>query len=128
VVKCLPPGNRAPTKDEVLNCDKFLLREIEVIKPLVIITFGQTASRFILRHFDCEPEVRRHSLVTALHRDYAEPIYIRKGDEQVIWRPFMHPRWSFKFLGSAVRFEGSVSQGIRLAIEGQQLGDQPDRY
>ncbi len=43
VVKCRPPGNRTPTADEAAACAPFLDRQIELIKPKLIIALGKTA-------------------------------------------------------------------------------------
>ncbi|HXB21237.1 MAG TPA: uracil-DNA glycosylase, partial [Candidatus Solibacter sp.] len=42
VVKCRPPGNRTPENDECDTCSPFLLRQIEVIQPKVIVALGAT--------------------------------------------------------------------------------------
>jgi DNA polymerase len=43
ICKCRPPGNRAPLQDEVAACMPFLLRQIEIIKPVFILALGATA-------------------------------------------------------------------------------------
>ncbi|NPA73993.1 MAG: uracil-DNA glycosylase [Epsilonproteobacteria bacterium] len=43
IVKCRPPGNRVPTDIEVKECIPYLLKQIELIKPSVIVTLGATA-------------------------------------------------------------------------------------
>jgi DNA polymerase len=48
VVKCRPPGNRTPEKDESDTCSPFLLRQIEVIKPKVIVALGAVAAKNLL--------------------------------------------------------------------------------
>src|SRR6266850_5491679 len=48
VNRCRPPGNRAPTPDEVAMCKPFLLREIASIKPEVIVVLGNTAMKNLL--------------------------------------------------------------------------------
>ncbi len=44
VVKCRPPGNRTPTNDEALACAPFLDRQIDLIKPKIILALGKTAA------------------------------------------------------------------------------------
>ena len=46
--RCRPPGNRAPTLVEAHTCRPFLLREIAVIKPKVIVVLGNTALHNLL--------------------------------------------------------------------------------
>ncbi len=42
VVKCRPPENRTPLPDEMATCSPYLIRQLELIKPKVIVTLGQT--------------------------------------------------------------------------------------
>ena len=48
VVKCRPPENRAPEKDEVAPCSPFLLRQIDAIAPKVIVCLGSVATQTLL--------------------------------------------------------------------------------
>lgn len=52
VIKCRPPGNRNPEPDEVATCEPFLFRQIDVIKPQVIVTLGKFATQSLLRTED----------------------------------------------------------------------------
>jgi uracil-DNA glycosylase len=49
VVKCRPPENRLPEKDEITTCSPFLLRQIEVIKPKVICCLGSCSAQTLLQ-------------------------------------------------------------------------------
>ncbi|MBK8150570.1 MAG: uracil-DNA glycosylase [Acidobacteria bacterium] len=46
--RCRPPGNRAPLPDETAACKPFLLREIAVVRPKVIVVLGNTAMKNLL--------------------------------------------------------------------------------
>jgi DNA polymerase len=48
VVKCRPPQNRTPEKDECDTCSPFLMRQIEVIRPKVIVALGAVAAKNLL--------------------------------------------------------------------------------
>jgi uracil-DNA glycosylase family 4 len=48
VVKCRPPENRTPEKDEVTTCMPFLLRQLASIDPKVIVCLGSTATQALL--------------------------------------------------------------------------------
>jgi uracil-DNA glycosylase len=48
VVKCRPPGNRKPEKDESGTCEQFLFRQIAAIDPKVIVCLGATAMESLL--------------------------------------------------------------------------------
>ena len=52
VIKCRPPGNRNPEGDEVEQCEPFLFRQIEVIKPRVIVPLGKFAAQSLLKTMD----------------------------------------------------------------------------
>jgi uracil-DNA glycosylase len=49
VVKCRPPENRLPEKDEITTCSPFLFRQIDVIRPKVICCLGSCASQTLLQ-------------------------------------------------------------------------------
>ena len=48
IVKCRPPGNRMPGEEEAAACIGYLQRQIELIKPEVIVLLGGTALHFLL--------------------------------------------------------------------------------
>ena len=48
VVKCRPPENRQPEPDEVTTCSPYLVRQLEVVNPKVIVCLGATAAQTIL--------------------------------------------------------------------------------
>jgi len=77
VVKCRPPENRQPEKDEVSECSPFLLRQIDTIAPKVIVCLGSTAAQTILQtnrgisHFRGEwLEFRGRKLMATYHPAY----------------------------------------------------------
>jgi DNA polymerase len=52
IVKCRPPGNRQPTPDEAANCRPYLMRQIAVICPKVIVALGGVAAQNLLETHD----------------------------------------------------------------------------
>ena len=52
VIKCRPPGNRNPEPDEVETCEPFLFRQIDAIRPRVIVALGSFAAKALLRSND----------------------------------------------------------------------------
>jgi uracil-DNA glycosylase family 4 len=48
VVKCRPPGNRDPQPDEVAACRGYLERQVDLIRPEVIVTLGRVAAQTLL--------------------------------------------------------------------------------
>ncbi len=50
VVKCRPPGNRTPEPEEANTCTPFLFRQIDVVRPQVLVALGATAATYLLGH------------------------------------------------------------------------------
>ncbi len=48
VVKCRPPSNRTPEPDEANTCSPFLFRQIDVVRPEVLVALGATAATYLL--------------------------------------------------------------------------------
>jgi uracil-DNA glycosylase family 4 len=48
IVKCRPPANRAPEFAEATTCSQFLIRQIDVVRPEVIVALGSTAATYVL--------------------------------------------------------------------------------
>ena len=58
VIKCRPPQNRNPEPDEVEQCEPFLFRQIETIKPKVIVALGKFAAQCLLKTTDPITRIR----------------------------------------------------------------------
>ena len=72
IVKCRPPQNRTPEREECDTCSPFLMRQIAVVKPKVIVALGATAAKTLLamnssmnqlrgRFYDFQPTGARSS-------------------------------------------------------------------
>jgi DNA polymerase len=48
IVKCRPPQNRKPEPDEACSCTPFLERQIEIVRPRVLVALGATAATYLL--------------------------------------------------------------------------------
>jgi DNA polymerase len=48
-LKCRPPGNRNPEADELVKCEPFLIRQIELVQPRIILAMGRFAVQSLLR-------------------------------------------------------------------------------
>lgn len=49
IVKCRPPNNREPAADEVATCTPYLERQLEIVRPKVIVTLGRPALQHMLQ-------------------------------------------------------------------------------
>jgi uracil-DNA glycosylase family 4 len=60
VVKCRPPDNRTPERDECDTCGPFLMRQIAVVRPEIIVALGATAAKYLLGVSDSMANLRGH--------------------------------------------------------------------
>jgi len=60
IVKCRPPGNRTPERDECETCSPFLMRQINVVRPKIIVALGATAAKNLLGMNDSMASLRGH--------------------------------------------------------------------
>ena len=49
VIKCRPPNNRNPQEDEIARCEPYLIRQVELIRPKVIVALGTYAAQTLLK-------------------------------------------------------------------------------
>jgi DNA polymerase len=61
VVKCRPPQNRTPERDECDTCGPFLMRQISVVRPEIIVALGATAAKYLLGLVDSLGNLRGHT-------------------------------------------------------------------
>jgi uracil-DNA glycosylase len=60
IIKCRPPSNRTPERDECETCSPFLMRQIAVIQPKVIVALGAVAAKTLLAINSSMAELRGH--------------------------------------------------------------------
>ena len=58
VVKCRPPGNRTPERDECDVCGPFLMQQIAIVQPKIVIALGATAAKYLLNVQDTMANLR----------------------------------------------------------------------
>jgi DNA polymerase len=49
VIKCRPPGNRNPTPEEVQQCEPYLVRQVQLVQPRLIVAMGRFAAQALLK-------------------------------------------------------------------------------
>ncbi len=64
IVKCRPPGNRVPTESEAFTCRPYLFRQIEIIRPRIVVTLGATAYRYLTNDTAPISRVRGNTIQT----------------------------------------------------------------
>ncbi|MGH7863869.1 MAG: uracil-DNA glycosylase, partial [Candidatus Binataceae bacterium] len=87
---CRPPGNRNPEPDEVASCEPFLMRQIDLVKPRVIVGLGSFAVQSLLKIKTpisklrgIWQEVRGIRMMPTFH-----PAYLLRtpGDKRLVWQ------------------------------------------
>jgi DNA polymerase len=96
VLKCRPPNNRDPQADEVEHCEPYLVRQIELIRPRLIVALGRHAAHSLLKTDLALARLRnqRHSyhdipLVVTYH-----PAYLLRtpSDKRKAWEDLCRAR------------------------------------
>ena len=89
VLKHRPPGNRNPTPDEIRACSPYLLRQLELLKPRVILTLGTFASQTLLQ--TSQPIGKLRGLV---HRFHGVPLIVTYHPAALLRNPaWKRPTW-----------------------------------
>jgi len=87
ILKYRPPNNRDPNKDEIKAHTPFLVEQIKVIKPKVIATLGNFATKFVLADFDPEG-MKKIGGISTLH---GEPVEKTIDGLKFMIVPIYHP-------------------------------------
>ncbi len=89
IVKCRPPENRLPQYDEIAACLPFLYRQIELVKPTVILAMGGTAAQSLLN-----TKQSLGSLRNQVHRFRGTPVIVTYHPAALLRNPnWKRPTW-----------------------------------
>jgi len=100
ILKCRPPQNRDPQKEEIKACVPYLEKQIEIISPEVICSLGNFAARFIFKKYNLENQLEG---ISKIHGKIFEPQITaenvqsslfeqkRRGIKEVKVIPLYHP-------------------------------------
>ncbi len=83
VLKCRPPGNRDPRPEEVEACSPYLVRQLNVIKPDVIVCLGRHSSSFVFELFGLK--------FRGISRERGEVRKVNSWGKEVYVVPVYHP-------------------------------------
>ena len=121
-VKCRPPGNRDPQPDEKQACEPYLFRQVELIRPKVVATLGNHATKQL------------SGKETGITRVHGQPQQLQVGALSVLLYPLYHPAAALytpamfqvleedfarlpELLGQPVSAPPVVSQPVPIAVE-----------
>ena len=84
VIKCRPPANRNPEPDEVATCEPFLFRQIDLIKPRVIVALGTHAAHTLLKTDTPNSRIRgkQHEYRGAILIPTFHPAYLLRSPDR----------------------------------------------
>ena len=89
VLKHRPPGNRNPLPDEVVACSPYLVQQLEVIRPKVIVAFGTFAAQTLLN-----TKLPIGKLRGSVHRYYGVPLIVTYHPAALLRNPaWKRPTW-----------------------------------
>ena len=89
VVKHRPPGNRVPAPDEVRACLPYLARQVEIVRPAVIIALGLSAAQALLDTKDSLGKLRGRE-----HRYHGIPVIVTYHPAALLRNPaWKRPTW-----------------------------------
>jgi len=89
VVKCRPPENRLPQYDEIAACLPYLYRQIELVKPKVILAMGGTAAQSVLN-----TKLSLGALRNQVHRFRGTPVIVTYHPAALLRNPnWKRPTW-----------------------------------
>jgi len=110
VIKCRPPGNRDPLPDEIATCRPYLDRQIELIRPRLVVTLGRFS-------------MERYFPGASISRIHGQP----KRVGSIIYYPMFHPaaalhqpRWKTLLDEDFARIPGLLEQLEQIEEEEEQ--------
>ncbi len=89
VLKCRPPGNRNPLPEEIERCSPFLLRQVELVAPAVVVAFGTFAARTLLDSGESLGRLRQRT-----HLYEGRPLVVTYHPAALLRNPgWIRPTW-----------------------------------
>lgn len=83
IVKCRPPENRVPKKDEIAACEGYLQKQIDLASPRILVPMGRLASELVFSHFGL-PNI-------PIGRIHGQPVHAGPSYRDLTIFPVYHP-------------------------------------
>lgn len=97
VIKCWPPENRKPAKEEVNLCKDYLENQIRLVQPKLIITLGTTASEVLINQ-----KIKLNQIHGSLFYHHGTPVC-----------PTFHPNAARYLKGGVQQIEADIAKGLK---------------
>ncbi len=89
ILKCRPPENRRPHPDEVEQCEPYLWKQSEIIRPKFILALGLTAAQTLLKTQESLTQLR-----ASVHDYHGVPLYVTYHPAALLRNPeWKRPTW-----------------------------------
>ncbi len=119
VLKCRPPGNRNPAPDEIEACSPFMLRQLELVRPTVIVAFGTFAAQTLL---GCRDSLRHLRGRTHLYEGY--PLVVTYHPAALLRNPgWTRPTWRDLQLARRIADGDRSASSAPATPDGQPASD-----
>jgi DNA polymerase len=82
ILKCKPPGNRDPLSSEVDKCEPYLLKQIEMIKPKLLMALGKVSAKILLRD-----EISIDKMRGTVYDYYGTPLKVTYHPDSLLRNP-----------------------------------------
>ncbi|MFH1853509.1 MAG: uracil-DNA glycosylase [Candidatus Neomarinimicrobiota bacterium] len=104
VLKCRPPNNRDPLESEVDLCEPYLIRQLELIRPRLIVALGRVAAKTLLK---LDASVALKDLRNKLHDYHGTPLVVTYHPAALLRsEKFKRPTWEdFKWIRQILEAE-----------------------
>ncbi|MEM1805020.1 MAG: type-4 uracil-DNA glycosylase [Nanopusillaceae archaeon] len=83
LIKCRPPNNRDPKEEEIKSCSEWLIKQIEEIKPDLIVTLGRYSTKFIMEYFGLN--------FTNILKERGNIYIVKRWNKEIYIIPTLHP-------------------------------------
>ena len=82
ILKCRPPGNRDPLSSEVDKCEPYLIEQIEMIKPKLIMALGKVSAKILLKN-----EIPMDKMRGTVYNYHGTPLKVTYHPDSLIRNP-----------------------------------------
>jgi len=92
VLKCRPPDNRDPRKEEIEVCAPYLNRQIEIIDPDILCPLGNFAARYLLKRYNLKEQAADESgKIKGITKLHGEVFEVQSLTQSFKVMPLFHP-------------------------------------
>lgn len=103
ILKCRPPGNRDPLPEEVEKCEPYLLKQLSLLKPKIIVALGRIAGNTLLKTNESLSNLRRE-----VYNYYGIPLFVTFHPAAIL----RNPNWKSNLLADLKKMKNYYDELI----------------